>query len=40
LTTHTLVAKRPDDYDPTKEPARGGGAELLGRTPPQIKLVN
>lgn len=40
LTTHTLVAKRPDDYDPTQEPARGGGAELLGRTPPQIKLVN
>lgn len=40
LTTHTLVAKRPDDYDPTAEPARGGGAELLGRTPPQIKLVN
>lgn len=40
LTTHTLVAKRPDDYDPTAEPARGGGAELLGRTPPAIKLVN
>lgn len=40
LTTDTLVAKRPDDYDPTKEPARGGGAELLGRTPPPIKLVN
>lgn len=40
LTTHTLVAKRPDDYDPTAEPARGGGAELLGRTPPPIKLVN
>jgi chaperonin GroEL len=40
LTTHTLVAKRPDDYDPTKEPARGGGAELLGRTPPQIALAS
>ncbi|MBN9247163.1 MAG: chaperonin GroEL, partial [Hyphomicrobium sp.] len=40
LTTDTLVAKRPDDYDPTKEAARGGGAELLGRTPPPIKLVN
>lgn len=40
LTTDTLVAKRPDDYDPTAEPARGGGAELLGRTPPPIKLVN
>jgi chaperonin GroEL len=40
LTTHTLVAKRPDDYDPTAEAARGGGAELLGRTPPPIKLVN
>ncbi len=41
LTTHTLVAKRPDDYDPTAEPARGGGAEVLGLTPPTpIKLVN
>lgn len=40
LTTHTLVAKRPDDYDPTKEPARGGGAELLGRTPPHIALAS
>jgi chaperonin GroEL len=40
LTTHTLVAKRPDDYDPTREPARGGGAELLGRTPPQIALAS
>lgn len=40
LTTHTLVAKRPDDYDPTAEAARGGGAELLGLKPPPIKLVN
>lgn len=40
LTTHTLVAKRPDDYDPTSVPARGGGAERLGMTPPPIKLVN
>lgn len=40
LTTHTLVAKRPDDYDPTREPARGGGAELLGRVPPQIALAS
>lgn len=40
LTTHTLVAKRPDDYDPTAGAARGGGAELLGRTPQPIKLVN
>ena len=29
LTTHTLIAKKPDDYDPTAGPARGGGAELL-----------
>jgi chaperonin GroEL len=29
LTTQTLIAKKPDDYDPTAEPARGGGAELL-----------
>ena len=31
LTTQTLIAKKPDDYDPTAAPARGGGAELLGR---------
>lgn len=31
LTTQTLIAKRPDDFDPTSVPARGGGAELLGR---------
>ena len=29
LTTQTLIAKKPDDYDPTEGPARGGGAELL-----------
>jgi chaperonin GroEL len=29
LTTQTLIAKKPDDYDPTSGPARGGGAELL-----------
>jgi chaperonin GroEL len=29
LTTQTLIAKRPDDYDPTAGPALGGGAELL-----------
>ena len=29
LTTQTLIAKRPDDYDPTAGPARGGGAERL-----------
>lgn len=29
LTTQTLIAKRPDNYDPTSGPARGGGAELL-----------
>ena len=29
LTTQTLIAKRPDDYDPTVGPARGGGAERL-----------
>jgi chaperonin GroEL len=29
LTTQTLIAKQPDDYDPTAGPARGGGAELL-----------
>src|SRR6202034_610296 len=31
LTTQTLIAKKPDDYDPTAGPALGGGAELLGR---------
>jgi chaperonin GroEL len=31
LTTQTLIAKKPDDYDITAVPARGGGAELLGR---------
>jgi chaperonin GroEL len=29
LTTQTLIAKKPDDYDITAGPARGGGAELL-----------
>src|SRR6202166_4366335 len=29
LTTQTLIAKKPDDYDPTAGPARDGGAELL-----------
>ncbi|MBX9758605.1 MAG: chaperonin GroEL, partial [Beijerinckiaceae bacterium] len=29
LTTQTLIAKKPDDYDPTAGPAQGGGAELL-----------
>jgi len=31
LTTQTLIAKKPDDYDTTAAPARGGGAEHLGR---------
>jgi len=31
LTTHTLIADRPDYVDPTAGPALGGGAELLGR---------
>ena len=31
LTTQTLIAKQPDDFDPTAGPALGGGAELLGR---------
>ncbi len=31
LTTQTLIAKQPDDFDPTAGPARGGGAEHLGR---------
>jgi chaperonin GroEL len=30
LTTQTLVAKKPDDFDPTAGPALGGGAERLG----------
>ena len=30
LTTQTLIAKQPDDYDPTSGPALGGGAEKLG----------
>ena len=29
LTTQTLIAKKPDDFDPTAAPALGGGAELL-----------
>ncbi len=29
LTTQTLIAKKPDDFDPTAGPAIGGGAELL-----------
>jgi chaperonin GroEL len=29
LTTQTLIAKKPDDHDPTAGPALGGGAELL-----------
>jgi chaperonin GroEL len=29
LTTQTLIAKKPDDYDPSAGPARGGGAERL-----------
>jgi chaperonin GroEL len=29
LTTQTLIAKKPDNYDPTSGPARGGGAERL-----------
>jgi len=31
LTTDTLIAKKPDDFDPTAGPALGGGAERLGR---------
>jgi chaperonin GroEL len=31
LTTQTLIAKKPDDFDPTAGPALGGGAERLGR---------
>ena len=29
LTTQTLIASKPDNYDPTSGPALGGGAELL-----------
>ncbi len=31
LTTHTLIADRPEYVDPTAGPAMGGGAEKLGR---------
>lgn len=31
LTTQTLIAKKPEDIDPTAGPALGGGAERLGR---------
>jgi chaperonin GroEL len=31
LTTQTLIAKKPDDFDPTAGPALGAGAERLGR---------
>jgi len=31
LTTQTLIAKKPDLFDPTAGPANGGGAERLGR---------
>jgi chaperonin GroEL len=31
LTTQTLIAKKPDQTDPTAGPALGGGAEKLGR---------
>jgi chaperonin GroEL len=31
LTTHTLIADKPDYVDPTAGPAMGGGAEKLGR---------
>jgi chaperonin GroEL len=31
LTTQTLIAKMPEYNDPTAGPARGGGAERLGR---------
>lgn len=31
LTTQTLIAKKPEDMDPTAGPALGGGAERLGR---------
>jgi chaperonin GroEL len=31
LTTQTLIASKPDHFDPTAGPALGGGAEKLGR---------
>jgi chaperonin GroEL len=31
LTTETLIGDLAEDEDPTAGPARGGGAELLGR---------
>ena len=31
LTTQTLIAKKPEYFDPTAGPALGGGAEKLGR---------
>jgi chaperonin GroEL len=31
LTTQTLIASKPDNFDPTAGPALGGGAERLGR---------
>jgi len=31
LTTQTLIAKKPENIDPTAGPALGGGAELFGR---------
>ena len=31
LSTHTLIADKPDYVDPTAGPALGGGAEKLGR---------
>ena len=31
LTTQTLIATKPDNFDPTAGPALGGGAEKLGR---------
>lgn len=30
LTTHVLIAKQPEDFDPTAGPALGGGAEKFG----------
>ena len=32
LTTQTLIATRPEHFDPTAGPALGGGAERLGRS--------
>ena len=32
LTTQTLIARKRDDTNPAEGPARGGGAEKLGRT--------